>query len=365
MSEVWDKLKAAYAGKSVFLTGHTGFKGGWLATVLQLLGAKVTGYALAPDYENGIFDLLELKNLHQSHIADIRDLEKLSAATNAANPDFFFHLAAQPLVRYSYKEPIETYSSNVMGTLNVLEAIRQSDKAMSCVLITTDKVYKNNELGVPFKESDHLGGHDMYSSSKACCEILIESYVKSFLNMDNYSQHKKSISTCRAGNVIGGGDWASDRLVPDIVRALKEKQSIEIRSPKAIRPWQHVIEPVFVYLYLAMLQQEDPVKIADTYNIGPNESDALTVQELLELSIKEWGSGDYHINADPNAPHEAKLLLLDCDKLKTTIQWKPQLNVNDTIEMTIGWYKNNFEAKTNSKSYTISQIESYASKLNF
>lgn len=365
MNKIWQELKDTYSGQSVFVTGHTGFMGGWLTYTLQLLGANVTGYSLAPTYDNNLYDLLDLEHIHQSIIGDIRDKGGIMEAVEKAKPAFYFHLAAQPIVKTSYKFPSDTYSSNVMGTLNVLESIAAQKQQVTSVLITTDKVYQNNELGKPFTEDDPMGGHDMYSSSKACCEILIESYVKSFLHKDKIDQHQKSVSTCRAGNVFGGGDWAEYRLVPDIARSICAGKPIEIRSPEAIRPWQHVIEPVFAYLYLAMKQAKDPKRYADTYNLGPEERDTLTVKDLLEKAIATWGKGEFVINKDPNAPHEAKLLMLDCQKVKSALHWKPQINVDQALEMTIQWYKHNNEDPKTSKAFTKKQIEEYAAQLDF
>lgn len=360
---MWRQLEDTFNNKKVFVTGHTGFMGGWLTQTLQLLGADVMGYSLSPYYENSLYELLDLENSCTSVIADIRDEQTLKQNIVKHQPDFVFHLAAQPLVRASYKVPIETFGSNLMGTVNVLDAIRLIEKPVTSIFITTDKVYENKEKGVPFVEADRLGGYDPYSASKACCEIAISSYVNSFFNIDSYKEHGKAIASCRAGNVIGGGDWATDRLVPDIVRALKVGEQIEIRSPKAIRPWQHVLEPVFFYLLLAKKLEAQPEYFAGGWNIGPQESDILTVLEVVEKAIKIWGSGKYKAHVDPNAVHEAGILKLDCTKAQKVLQWKPQLDVDGALSKTIEWYKLHHESPNKSAAFTKAQIVDYANLL--
>lgn len=356
---MWEYLKSIYSGRNVFVTGHTGFKGAWLTETLHLLGANITAYSLAPYYDNNLYELLKLDKKSVSTIADIRYYDLLLKKMSRSKPDYVFHLAAQPLVKVSYADPIDTYSSNVMGTVKVLEAMRQIDRPMTGVMITTDKVYENKEIGDPFSEDDKLGGHDPYSSSKACCEIVIDSYIKSYFHLDQYDSHKKAIASCRAGNVIGGGDWASFRLVPDIINALVEDKPIEIRNPNAVRPWQHVLESVFAYLLLGAKVNEDPHKYAQAYNIGPNESDILKVTEVVEKAIDIWGSGSYNTAENPNVHHEAGILKLNCDKLKSVLGWKPVFTVDDAVKKTIEWYKANADDPSQSEAITDEQIKAY------
>ena len=362
---MWNQLRNTFNQKKVLVTGHTGFKGAWLTQTLHLLGAEIMGYSLAPYYENNLYDLLDLEYLcKESIIGDIEEEKKLVDKILAFQPDFIFHLAAQPLVRLSYKDPVATYRSNVMGTVHVLDAIRQLNKPVTSVLITTDKVYENNESGTSFLEDDKLGGYDPYSSSKACCEIAISSYMRSFFNPKEYKEHGKATASCRAGNVIGGGDWATDRLLPDIIRALKQDEVIDIRSPHAIRPWQHVIEPVFFYLLLAMKLEQNPIQYAGAWNIGPDKQDILTVQEVVEKALVIWGSGKYESKVNTNAPHEAGILKLDCAKAKSILGWRPQLNADTAIAKTIEWYKVNDQDPTKSQAFTIQQIMEYADSLD-
>lgn len=361
-NESWEYLKSKYRGKSVFVTGHTGFKGGWLTETLHLLGARITGYSLFPYYDNNLYELLSLRSKCTSYLADIRYYKPMAEKLKAAKPDYVFHLAAQPLVRLSYSEPLDTYGSNVMGTANILEAIRNLGHGVKGVMITTDKVYENNEAGASFKESDKLAGYDPYSASKAACEIVIDSYVKSYFNKEKIAEHGVAISSCRAGNVIGGGDWATDRLMPDIINSIKENKAIHIRNPNAIRPWQHVLESVFGYLLLGAKMDDDAVKYAGAYNIGPEDSDILKVSEVVDKAIKIWGSGKYTTAKNVNAPHEAGILKLNCDKLKSEVGWKPVFNVDEAVEQTIEWYKVNAGDSSQSLAKTDEQILNYATR---
>lgn len=362
---MWNQLRNTFNKKRVLVTGHTGFKGAWLTQTLNLLGAEIMGYSLAPYYDNNLYELLELEDLcSNSIIGDIRAKDTLIEKIIDFQPEFIFHLAAQPLVRASYKDPVDTYNTNVMGTVYILDAIRQMTTPVTSILITTDKVYENNETGKSFQENDKLGGYDPYSSSKACCEIAISSYMNSFFNPAEYKEHQKAVASCRAGNVIGGGDWATDRLLPDIIRALKEDEVINIRSPHAIRPWQHVIEPVFFYLMLAMKLDNAPTQYAGAWNIGPDKQDILTVQEVVEKALSIWGTGKYESQINSHAPHEAGVLKLDCTKAKTILGWQPQLNADKAIAKTIEWYKANDDNPTNSKNFTIQQIMEYANSMN-
>jgi CDP-glucose 4,6-dehydratase len=331
-----------YKGRKVFITGHTGFKGAWLTYALSGMGAFIKGYSLPPATQPSLFSQIEKDLSIQSVLADINDGKKLEEEIVAFQPDYIFHLAAQTLVRKSYKEPLNTFSTNVMGTANVLNAVTHLEKSCSLVLITTDKVYENKEWHYPYRETDRLGGYDPYSASKACAELLISSYRQSFFNLSKYEVHKKSIVSVRAGNVIGGGDWAQDRLIPDIVNSLKDNKSIIIRNPNAIRPWQHVLEPVFGYLQLGALLSGDPLKYSGAWNFGPENADNLPVSEIANQAIKIWGEGRegrLDVQVDNLALHEAGLLKLDISKAVSELGWKPLMNTSLAIERTINWYK--------------------------
>lgn len=359
---IFNLLKAVYGGKKVFLTGHTGFKGSWLLKTLNLLGAQVHGYALSPQNDFDLYHLLNGDELCNSTISDLRDKDALTKAVTDFQPDFVFHLAAQPLVRLSYEIPVETFEVNAIGTANVLEAIRQLSKPCYAVLITTDKVYHNNEWVYPYREQDRLGGYDPYSASKACTELVIDCYRNSFFNTGTYSLHKKAIAVGRAGNVIGGGDWAKDRLIPDIMRALGKSQEIEIRNPDAVRPWQHVLEPLVGYLLLGAKLFDNPLKYSTAFNFGPHFNDALPVVKMVELAIKCWGSGAYFVNKNPNQPHEAGLLKLDISKALVEIDWQPQFNASSALEYTVKWYKQYFNDAGNIAAFTEEQIVDFLSK---
>lgn len=356
-------LKNHYQGKKVFITGHTGFKGSWLVQILSLLGASIKGYALAPDQKINLFDEVAGAELCESMIQDIRDKEALRKAIIDFQPDYVFHLAAQPLVRLSYQIPIDTFEVNVIGTANVLDALRFLDKKCAIVLITTDKVYHNNETEYAYKETDRLGGYDPYSSSKACCELVIDSYRNSFFNTHNLSEHGKSVAVARAGNVIGGGDWSLDRLIPDIARALHDDNEIVIRNPNAVRPWQHVIEPLFGYLELGAKLSEKPVEYSQAYNFGPNESDALTVEDMVQKSIAIWGKGHYTAELNEANPHEAGLLKLDIGKALKELHWRPIFNAELAIQRTINWYKK-YDEGTAAADLIKQDIEFYQNAIN-
>jgi CDP-glucose 4,6-dehydratase len=334
-----------------------------LIKILSDFGAVIKGYALAPENEINLYTVMNGDSLCESVISDLRNKEALKKAVLDFQPDFIFHLAAQPLVRLSYEIPSETFEVNAIGTANLLDAIRLLEKKCNIVLITTDKVYHNNEWEHPYKESDRLGGYDPYSASKACCELVIDSYKNSFFNLDKYDQHQKAIAVGRAGNVIGGGDWSIDRLIPDIAKALNANKEVVIRNPKAVRPWQHVIEPLFGYLELGVKLNLDPIKFAQAYNFGPNTDDALSVVEMVVKSIKCWESGAYIIDANINKPHEAGLLRLDISKAIKDLNWKPVLNAQSAVELTINWYKNYYNNIT-AKELMESDIEYYKSKIN-
>ena len=355
-SLVNQELLSTYRGKKVFITGHTGFKGAWLLLWLHSLGAEVKGYSLAPEDDNCLFSNIH-KEINFSHvIADIRDKEKLSTEILNFQPDFIFHLAAQALVRRSYEIPAETFEINVVGTANVLEAVKELSGPCSIVVITTDKVYENREINYHYKEDDILGGYDPYSASKAAAEVVVSSFRNSFFNIENYLIHRKGIASARAGNVIGGGDWNKDRIIPDIIRALEKGQSIAVRNPNAIRPWQHVLEPLGGYLRLGILLNHDASKYSGAYNFGPLPNDHLPVSSLVALSLECWGSGNWIDNSTSTAPHEAGLLQLDINKAKAKLNWHPKLNSKEAISWTINWYKS---ANGNIFNYTLQQIQKY------
>lgn len=322
---------------------------------LQQLGAVVKGYALAPEYPECLFNMLAPLQLGESIIADIRNREKLEEEIISFQPDFIFHLAAQPLVRRSYQIPAETFEVNAVGTANVLEAVNMLPGKCSVIIITTDKVYENKEQDILYNEDDVLGGYDPYSASKACTEIVVNSFRNSFFNIEKIDKHKKGIVTVRAGNVIGGGDFSDDRIIPDIIKALRGQKTIEVRNPSAVRPWQHVLEPLGGYLLLGGLLHDDPVKYSGAYNFGPNPADHLTVKELAEMAIGVWGGGDWKDTSDDNQVHEANLLKLDISKAKKILNWQPKLHAAAAIEWTIQWY-----AKTGGiADFTFKQINDY------
>lgn len=326
-----------FTGKKVFITGHTGFKGSWLCKILVDVGAEVTGYALAPEGEKNLFSLLNLDQKMQSIVGDIRDFDSLSKAFEVADPEIVIHMAAQPLVRTAYEKPVYTYDVNVMGTVNILECVRQSQNVKSFLNVTTDKVYKNKEWEWGYRENEELNGYDPYSNSKSCSELVTESYKKSFLRALGIA-----VSTARAGNVIGGGDYAKDRIIPDCIRAIESRNPIIIRNPYSIRPYQHVLEPLSVYLMIVQKQMENP-ELAGNYNVGPNEEDCIRTGELTALFCKEWEKqlhqkAEYVFQAD-QGPHEANFLKLDCARLKATFGWSPKWNIHKTVEKIIEWEK--------------------------
>ncbi len=331
-----------FSGKKVLITGHTGFKGSWLTQILKLAGAEIIGIALEPKYDQDLFNLLGTTDtISQHHIQDIRDLEKTKKIIVEAAPDIIFHLAAQPLVIPSYEDPVYTYEVNLMGTIHVLEALRDLQKPCTVVMITTDKVYENKEVMYPYKESDPLGGHDPYSASKATCEIAISSYKRSFFS----KSENKNIASARAGNVIGGGDLSEKRLIPDLYKAAINNEAIQLRFPDAVRPWQHVIEPLWAYIYMAYLMDSEGYAI-DQLNIGPLESDTLSVREVVQLFLQEIEEKPEVKMNTPPTYHEAKLLMLDIQKAKEAINWTPLLNAKEAIQWTAHWYFSDQEAST-------------------
>lgn len=324
-----------YKGKKIFITGHTGFKGSWLCKMLLNAGATVTGYALEPPKNSpALFDILKLKSRMTSVIGDIRDYKSLKAAFDKAQPEIVLHLAAQPLVRESYKNPAETYEVNVMGTVNILECVRNSDCVKSFLNVTTDKVYKNKEWEYGYREFEELDGYDPYSNSKSCSELVTHSYKNAFFS----GEGALPISTARAGNVIGGGDFAEDRIIPDCVRAVKNKADIVVRNPYSTRPYQHVLEPLYAYLMIAAAQYNDK-SFQGWYNVGPDECDCYSTGALVDLFVSKWGNGVKWINKFDGGPHEANLLKLDCSKLKSVFGWKPRWSVDAALDKTVEWYK--------------------------
>ena len=334
-----DYLRSVFNGKRVFLTGHTGFKGAWMLQILQWLGAEVKGYALAPEKDNDLYNTIDGDSLcHSSIIADICDQQLLKDEIINFEPHFIFHFAAQPLVKRGYEQPAYTFLVNAQGTAHVLDAMRHLVPPCVGVMITTDKVYDNPERGLPFKEDDKLGGYDPYSASKAAAEIVIDSYRRSFFNPSDYSNHEKAIAAARAGNVIGGGDYSDNRIVPDIVRSITSRETVGLRNPNSIRPWQHVLEPLGAYLLLAARMTENPEKYSTAYNLGPDPEDMLTVEGLTKVFIDSYGFGSYKSFEEEGAPHEAKLLLLDSSKAASDLGWKPRLDARTAIQWTAQWY---------------------------
>ena len=343
---------AFFKGKKVFLTGHTGFKGSWLSRILILAGAEVTGYALEAPKEAKLFDTLQLENNMHSVIGDIRDREKLISTMQEAQPEIVLHLAAQPIVRESYKDPVGTYETNVMGTVNILEAVRQTKSVKSFLNVTTDKVYKNNEWEWGYRETDELDGYDPYSNSKSCSELVTHSYEKSFLK-----EAGVAVSTARAGNVIGGGDFAPDRIIPDCARAVAKGEKIAVRNPHSTRPYQHVLEPLGAYLMIAQAQYENPA-CAGSYNVGPGDDDCITTGQLADLFCDSWGGDAAWENLYQGGPHEANFLKLDCSKTRTAFGWKPHWQVAQAVKETAVWYQAWLAGK-DMTAFTDEQIRKY------
>ena len=332
-----EELKEFYGNKKVLITGHTGFKGSWLTRILTLSGAEVTGYSLTPPTDPSLFEIAGLEDTIKSVVGDIRDLEHLSRVFEETRPEIVFHLAAQPIVRESYQEPVYTYETNVMGTVNVLECVRRTESVRSFLNVTTDKVYENREWEYGYRECDNLDGYDPYSNSKSCSELVTHSYKKSF-----FEDGRCAISTARAGNVIGGGDFAADRIIPDCVRAAAAGKTIIVRNPYSTRPYQHVMEPLAVYLTIAMKQYEDRT-FEGYYNVGPDDKDCVTTGTLADLFCAAWGQGQTWENRWMGGPHEANFLKLDCSKIKHTFGWTPRYGVKEAVENTVEWSKEYLE----------------------
>lgn len=322
-----------YKGKKVLVTGHTGFKGSWMCQILIMAGADVTGYALEAPTEPGLFEMCHLSERMNSVVGDVRDLEHMKKVFDEVQPEIVIHMAAQPLVRESYKNPVYTYETNVMGTVNVLECVRTNPSVKSFLNVTTDKVYRNNEWEWGYRENEPLDGYDPYSNSKSCSELVTHSYINSF-----FLDMGLPVSTARAGNVIGGGDFAANRIIPDCVRAMEQGNEIVVRNPYSTRPYQHVLEPVFAYLMIVQKQYEDS-SYAGFYNVGPDEIDCLTTGELVDCFCRKWGDDAKWVNQYDGGPHEANFLKLDCSKIKKQFGWKSRWNVETAVEKVVEWTK--------------------------
>lgn len=345
-----------WRGKKVFLTGHTGFKGSWLSLWLTSMGAKVTGFALAPNTAPNLFDVLKIGSvIEESHIGDIRDFDALQKSMLKAMPDMVIHMAAQSLVRYSYANPVETYETNVMGTVNLLEATRRVDSIRATVIVTTDKCYENKEWVWGYRENDAMGGFDPYSSSKGCAELVTSAYRQSYFSD---ASSVNVIASARAGNVIGGGDWASDRLIPDAIKAFESKKPLLIRNPQATRPWQHVYEPLSGYMLLAQTMFERGQTFASSWNFGPNDRDNRTVGEVADLIVSEWGESATWVKDGLDQPHEAKLLKLDCSKALSQLGWGPKWSIEIAIRKIVEWQKA-FQGNEKMLEFSLNQIKEF------
>lgn len=351
-----------FNGKRIFVTGHTGFKGSWLCLWLAKLGAQVTGYALTPPTDPSLFELAKVEELVNSRIADIRDADLLKQTLCDARPEIIIHMAAQPLVRDSYKIPVETYSVNVMGTVHLLEAVRACPTVRAVINVTTDKVYENREWVWGYRENEPLGGHDPYSNSKACSELVTAAYRSSYFNPRDYTTHHVALASARAGNVIGGGDWATDRLIPDILRAILAGKPVPIRNPLAIRPWQHVLEPLSGYLTLAQKLYESGPKFADGWNFGPPEGDTKPVEWVVQQMCNQWGNGADYVVDTGDHPHEAHHLRLDCSKAEMELNWRPRWSLEQALVSIIDWVKG-YSRQQNMRDICLQQIEAYEETL--
>ncbi len=354
---------AFWSGKRVFVTGHTGFKGGWLCLWLQQLGAVVTGYALDAPSEPNLFAVANVAQGMHSLIANICDGPALKQAMHAAKPEIVLHLAAQSLVRYSYENPVETYATNVMGLVHLFEAVRSTSSVRAVINVTSDKCYDNKEWAWGYRENDSLGGYDPYSNSKACAEQVTSAYRNSYFNPKHYAEHGVALASVRAGNVIGGGDWALDRLIPDILRAIEQGQPVQIRNPNAIRPWQHVLEPLSGYLRLAEKLATDGASYAEGWNFGPYEMDVKPVGWIVERIARTWGPGaQWTLNKEPQ-PHEAHYLKLDCSKARSLLGWVPRWNIETAIDKIVEWHKAR-EQGADMRQATLAQIAQYINHSN-
>ena len=350
---------AFWLGRKVFLTGHTGFKGGWLSLWLQSLGADLTGFALEPPTEPSLFKVANVGQGMRSIIGDIRDSESLMRAMRDARPEVVIHMAAQPLVRYSYENPVETYSTNVMGTVHLLEGVRAVGTVRSAVVVTSDKCYENKEWEWGYRENEAMGGYDPYSNSKGCAELVVSSYRSSYFNPLAYEKHGVALATGRAGNVIGGGDWADDRLIPDMLRAVEAGRPVVIRNPHSIRPWQHVLEPLNGYLMLAEKLHEKGAGFAQAWNFGPDDEDAKPVGWIVDKLTEQWGDSASWVLDGKDHLHEAHFLKLDCSKAKSHLSWRPRWNIEEAIENIIDWHRGYING-CSMREMTLKQIESYS-----
>ncbi len=346
---------SALQGRRALVTGHTGFKGGWLCAWLERLGAQVFGYALEPDTDPALYQVLGLRARVRGTIGDVRDYEKLSACVRECRPEIVFHMAAQPLVRRSYDEPKLTYDTNVGGTVNLLEALRAERCARAVVVITTDKVYENREWLWGYRETDRLGGHDPYSNSKACSELVAQCYRDAFFRAGETTL----LATARAGNVIGGGDWSVDRIVPDAMRALSRGEPIGVRNPGSVRPWQHVLEPLSAYLTLAARLAQGDAECASAWNFGPDTRDACSVRELVERVLAAWGHGSWRDMSAPGQPHETRLLKLNSEKAQHHLGWRPVYDYAQAIAATVEWYREYYAGRRDMPEFTRRQIETF------
>jgi CDP-glucose 4,6-dehydratase len=342
----------------VFLTGHTGFKGGWLALWLSRLGANPRGYALGPCTEPNLFALASVASVIEDVRGDIRDYPQLEGAIRDFAPEVVFHMAAQPLVRRSYADPVGTFATNVMGTLHVLEAVRRTPSVRAVVCVTTDKVYQNQEWVWPYRETDPLGGYDPYASSKACAEIVSAAYRSSFFRVDRLAEHRVALATARAGNVIGGGDWSEDRLIPDLIRGFRSGQPVLIRNPTAIRPWQHVLEPLHGYLMLAQKLLAGDSKFDSAYNFGPSDDEVWPVERIANKLVEMWGNGASWTRDADSGAHEAHSLRLDASKARLELGWEPKLKIETALEWTMDWYRA-WQSAENMAEFTAKQIAEY------
>lgn len=348
-----------WAGKRVFLTGHTGFKGSWLSLWLQSLGAELTGFSLTPPTQPSLFEIARVGDGMHSIIGDIRDLAGLREAMEAAKPEIVIHMAAQPLVRYSYENPVETYATNVMGTVHLFEAVRATASVKAVVNITTDKCYENREWVWGYRENEPMGGYDPYSNSKGCAELVTSAYRSSYFNPLDYSKHGVALASVRAGNVIGGGDWAQDRLIPDIISAFSDGKSVVIRNPHAIRPWQHVLEPLRGYLMLAEKLYSDGIDYAEGWNFGPNEADVKSVEWIVGTLADQWGNGASWTLDQSTHPHEATYLKLDISKARSRLSWQPALTISQSLQMIVDWYCD-YKNKADMRNAVLEQISTYS-----
>lgn len=357
-------FNGAYLGKRVFLTGHTGFKGSWLTLWLNALGAEVTGYSLGPPTSPSLFECARIEEVCSSVYADVRDYQALLSSMSASGPDVVIHMAAQSLVKTSYERPLETYETNVLGTANVLEAVRRTPTVRLCISVTSDKCYENREWVYAYREVDPMGGYDPYSSSKGCAELVGAAYRRSFFNPKRYVDHAKALVSVRAGNVIGGGDWAPDRIVPDIARALSRGEAVAVRNPGSIRPWQFVLEPLAGYLWLGARLLDNPTAYDYGWNFGPDSESCITVRELVEKAVALWRRGRWSGTGDSGGKtYEANFLKLDSTKARTMLGWRPLYSIDETLRATVEWYHGFYEdAGFDARSFTLDQIGAYCAR---